>query len=194
MRNGPCGLKSLAGLGLGRLNLALGVSFVKRLIAEWLAGGQAPVSRVRQTIHAAQADSTVNDLALEHLRWADVNYRKPSGEPAKEPQCLRLALRPLIRLFGSSAAVAFGPLSFRAVREAMIAGGLARAALGHDSPGTADIDVEWDERVACAVALTVDKMVGPVAHTIVGCTERLLQVGTMAVAKLPATRDGAGPR
>lgn len=100
----------------------------RRLIAEWIAGGQALVSRVRQTIHVAgPADLTVNELVLEFLRWADAYYRKPSGEPTLEPECLRLALRPLIRLFGPSPAAAFGPLSLRAVREAMIEADLARA-------------------------------------------------------------------
>src|SRR5947209_441581 len=66
-----------------------------RLIAEWLANGRT----VGLSPSGEPADLTVGELILAYLRHADGDYVK-DGEPTIEPNNIRLALRPLRRLYG----------------------------------------------------------------------------------------------
>lgn len=72
---------------------------------------------------------TIDDLVLRYVRHVDRHYRKPNGEPTTEPHCIRLALRPLVRLFGSCRVRDFGPLKLAEVRDAMIAAKLVRTSI-----------------------------------------------------------------
>ncbi len=69
---------------------------------------------------------SVNELLLAYLKWADGYYVK-NGRPTTEPVNIRLALRPLRRLYGHIPVRAFGPRSLKTVREAMIDAGLCRS-------------------------------------------------------------------
>src|SRR4051794_36589555 len=80
-----------------------------RVIAEWLANGRRAAT--------AASDLAVNELILAYLRFADSYYRK-NARPTKEPANIRLAVRPLLNLYGHSAARDFGPLALKAVRQA----------------------------------------------------------------------------
>ena len=91
-----------------------------QLIACWYANAQTlPPPAAGDTL-------TINDLLLAFWRWAETHYRTPDGNPGRELDNLRDALRPLRRAFGSSLARAFGPQALRAVREDMIQAGLCR--------------------------------------------------------------------
>lgn len=85
------------------------------LIAEWLASGRRPADR----------DIALNELMLRYLEHVDGYYLK-DGKPTKEPECMRLSLRPVRLLFGTSPAEEFSPLKLKAVRQSMIEAGLCR--------------------------------------------------------------------
>ena len=70
-------------------------------------------------------DLTVAELILAYIRFADGYYRK-DGRPTTESRNIRLALRPLRRLYGPTPARDFGPKALKAVRQAMIEAGLCR--------------------------------------------------------------------
>jgi integrase len=94
-----------------------------RLVAEWLANGRrsAPVAP------APSAEGvTVDELILVYWRHAEGYYRKPDGTPSPELENLKLALRPLRKLYGETPAAGFGPLALKAVRQSMVDAGLAR--------------------------------------------------------------------
>jgi hypothetical protein len=93
-----------------------------RLIAEWLTNGRplpTPAS-------AGGSDLSVNEMLLVYLGHADA-YDVKNGKPTVGPGNIRLAIRPLRRLYGQSPARDFGPLALKAVRKAMIDSGLCRS-------------------------------------------------------------------
>jgi integrase len=65
-------------------------------------------------------------MLLAYLRHADSYYVK-NGKPTTEPVNIRLALRPLRKLYGHTAAREFGPLRLKTIRQAMIDSGLCRS-------------------------------------------------------------------
>jgi hypothetical protein len=68
----------------------------------------------------------VAELILAFWQWAERNYRDERGEPGPELDNVRLALKPLRRLYGHTPAAAFGPLALRAVQEDLVKAGLSR--------------------------------------------------------------------
>src|SRR5208337_1772650 len=60
------------------------------------------------------------------LRHADVYYVK-NGKPTVEPGNMRLAIRPLRKLYGDTLAREFGPVALKAVRRAMVEAGNCRS-------------------------------------------------------------------
>jgi integrase len=88
-----------------------------RLIAEWLARGRA-----------AQNDGselTVNELLARYWKHATGYYRK-GGKVTPEVNNIRVAVRPLKRLYGRTRVGDFTPLALKAIQEDMIASGLSR--------------------------------------------------------------------
>jgi integrase len=83
-----------------------------RVIAEWLASG-------RQL--AASPEITIAELLVRYLRHVDSYYT--STEPAN----IRLALKPLLDLYGTTQVVEFTPLSLKAIRQRFIDAKLARS-------------------------------------------------------------------
>ena|SRR5271157_3116581 len=67
-------------------------------MAEWLANGRQLTT---------SADLTVAELMVRYLAHVDARYT--SSEPAK----IRLALRPVLQLYGMTPAREFGPLALR---------------------------------------------------------------------------------
>lgn len=94
-----------------------------RLIAEWLGNGRQ--------LPTAPDGPTINQLILAYWRHAEVYYRK-DGEPTKELMRIRVAMRPLKRLYGSESADIFGPLRLKALRREMIGRGLSRVTVNRD--------------------------------------------------------------
>jgi integrase len=68
---------------------------------------------------------TINELILAYVRFADSYYLK-DGHPTVEPGNIRLVLRLMRRLYGSTPASSFGPLALKLVREEMIRAGNCR--------------------------------------------------------------------
>jgi integrase len=107
---------------LGRFDSPESREKYRRVVAAWLAN--LPKTEAdRPAVHAE--DPTVAELLLAYLRFVDGYYLK-DGAPTKEPVNIRLALRPLRRLYGHTPARDFGPLALKAVRQAMIEAGLCR--------------------------------------------------------------------
>jgi integrase len=89
-----------------------------RLVAAWLANG-------RRLPGPGEEQLTVHELILEYWKYAKRYYVK-HGQPTHEQAGLKLAFRPLARLYGPTPLAAFGPCALKAVREAMIAEGWCR--------------------------------------------------------------------
>jgi integrase len=98
----------------------------ERVIAEWLAERRHP--RGTDT-GAANPTPTVNEVILAFWQHAEKHYRHADGTPTGELDNFRDALRPLRRLYGPTSARDFGPKALRAVQQALVDTGLARATI-----------------------------------------------------------------
>ncbi len=96
-----------------------------RLIAEWLANGRNPLPVPVDVEDDEGKRLEVNDLILAYWQFAKSHYVK-DGEPTKEVEAIRIALRPLRQLYGTSAAGEFGPKRLKAVRQHLVESGLSR--------------------------------------------------------------------
>ena len=95
-----------------------------RLVAEFHAG--RPAKPREETPPAAESGLTVNELILAYARFVDAYYVK-DGRPTVEPTNIRLVLRLVRRLYGTTPATSFGPLALKAVRDEMIRAGNCRS-------------------------------------------------------------------
>jgi integrase len=75
---------------------------------------------------AASEGPSIDKLILAYWRHAEGYYRRPDGSPTGEQEQIRLALRPLRSLYGSTLARDFSPKALKLVRQAMIGSGLCR--------------------------------------------------------------------
>ncbi|MCA9304899.1 MAG: site-specific integrase [Phycisphaerales bacterium] len=107
---------------LGKYDTAESRAQYDAVIADWLAGSRIAASG------SSRNDATVSELVLAFLNHAERYYIK-NGQPTGETDCLRFALRPLVELHGRTRIGDFGPLSLKAVRDRMIAQGLARGTI-----------------------------------------------------------------
>jgi integrase len=80
----------------------------------------------RQTV--SHSTLTIDELALRFLAFAKTYYVKGEQETS-EVDCIRGALRPLVRHCGPQLAAGFGPLKMKAVRESMIQAGGTRSTI-----------------------------------------------------------------
>ncbi|MDB5352700.1 MAG: Phage integrase family protein [Planctomycetota bacterium] len=97
----------------------------RRRIAEWLTHGPV-VAPSEPDSSGGGIPLTVNDLILAYWHHAEVYYQSPDGTPSSEPEKIKLALRPLKRIYGSTPARDFGPKALKSVRQVMVDGGLCR--------------------------------------------------------------------
>jgi integrase len=104
---------------LGKHGTAASRREYARVIAEWEASG-------RQLPSAAGHDPTINELALAFWEHAQRHYRDQDGNPTREQDEYKRALRVLKHLYGPQPARSIGPLALKAVRELMV--------LGYDHP------------------------------------------------------------
>jgi integrase len=102
---------------LGRYDSPESRAEYDRVIAEWLASGRR--------LPGPGSDLTVNEVLREYMQHVDGYYIK-DGRPTSEPKNIRLSIRPARQLYGDTLAREFGPLKLKAVRQAMIEGGLCR--------------------------------------------------------------------
>ena len=95
-----------------------------RLIKEWLANGRAV--QPPTTSLPGRTGATIDQLAVAFWDFAQSYYVK-DGQPTRELQAIRYALRPLVTLYGDTPVADFGSLKLKAVRQQMIDENLARS-------------------------------------------------------------------
>ncbi len=100
-----------------------------RVIAEWEANGQT-LPRPAATGN----DLTVAELIVAYWQHVESYYRHPNGEPTSEADNIKLALRPLRRLYGHTRAADFDSLALEAIRQQMIHDGHCRNRINRDLP------------------------------------------------------------
>ncbi len=106
---------------LGKYGTPESVERYHRATAEW---------QLRRSIPEAVPEFVVEDLVVSELfvrywEFAAQHYRK-GGRPTSEVDCIRLAMRDLVALYGRQPASGFGPLALKTVRESMVRRGLSR--------------------------------------------------------------------
>lgn len=69
---------------------------------------------------------TVDELSLRYLEHATEYYRSKDGNPTRTADNIRYALRPLVKVHGTTRVQDFGPKALKAVRETMIKAGHSR--------------------------------------------------------------------
>jgi integrase len=106
---------------LGRHGTAASRAAYERLVAQWLLG------RGKPTPAAPAPDLTVDEVLLRYWTFAQSYY----GRASKQVDNMKLALRPLRHLYGTSLAPEFGPLALKAVRQRMIDLGWYRNYVNH---------------------------------------------------------------
>ena len=100
----------------------------RRVLAEWLTtSGPRPSATPPSSAPAPMP--SVAEVLLAFWRHAEQHYRAPDGTPSEELGNLKAALRPVHHLYSSTFAKDFGPLALRAVRDRMVADGLARTSV-----------------------------------------------------------------
>jgi integrase len=97
---------------LGRFGSRAAKVEYDRALQEWLASGR----QVEE-----DEPLTVNELIAAYVEGhASKHYRKPTGEPTRQLQLVKLAMVPLRQLYGKAPAASFGPVALQAVRQRMI--------------------------------------------------------------------------
>ncbi|QDT17623.1 tyrosine-type recombinase/integrase [Alienimonas californiensis] len=104
----------------------------RRLVAEYLRSGEIPaeVRPAPATIAGVAAvgdppGRTVEEVILPYWKWAQGHYVK-DGQPTSEIGVLKVTLRTLRSLYGSTPAAEFGPLKLKAYRDQLVRDGLSR--------------------------------------------------------------------
>src|SRR5512135_1358704 len=92
-------------LYLGKYNSPESWEKYGRVIAEWRARGAVPSSSGGRATDETESDAlSLNELILAYWRHAEGYYRRSDGSPTGELDNLRLALKPLRQLYGSTPA------------------------------------------------------------------------------------------
>jgi integrase len=98
----------------------------RRLVAEWFATLGHPTRPGTTGESEPGGGLIVNELILAYAGFVDVYYMK-DGHPTVEPGNIRLVLRIVRRLYGTTPANDFGPLALKAVRNEMVRAGNCRS-------------------------------------------------------------------
>ena len=72
---------------------------------------------------------SINEVVLSYMQHCRAYYDAPERGASSELANIRLALKPLVRLYGRSSAGDFGPGSLKTVRQALIDSGIARTSI-----------------------------------------------------------------
>lgn len=86
----------------------------ERLIAEWLVNGRQLARRL-----TGKDGYLIEHLVTDFWRWAEGHYRK-HGEPTREINNIRDAVRPLLELYGHTDADEFDAQSLKALRKHVV--------------------------------------------------------------------------
>ncbi len=114
---------------LGKHNSVESHEKYHRLIAEWLADQAQGRTCGESAAHDVEVHSpSVSEVMAKYWLFAQVYYSR-DGEPTKEQSCMKYALRPLRKLYGTTPAKEFGPLSLKALREHFIEQNLSRGVI-----------------------------------------------------------------
>lgn len=113
---------------LGRYNSPESWERYHRLIAEWLASGRQSLPQPTDKADESPPSLSINDLILAYWQYAKTYYVR-NGAPTREIEEIRMALRPLRQLYGSTPASEFDPKKLKAVRQHMIEAGLCRGVI-----------------------------------------------------------------
>ena len=100
-----------------------------RVIAEWLADSRRNAPQ-KQKSTAPGEQLTISELLLLYWRFAKTYYVH-NGEPTRELESMKEALRPVRELYGHTIGCDFGPLSLKAVRQHMIERDLCRGVINN---------------------------------------------------------------
>ncbi len=103
---------------LGRHKSAESRAEYSRVVGEWMAAGRQ--------LPADPNAVTVGEVAAAFRNHAKRYYADAHGNASKAVVNFNEALRPLLKLYGKTAAVDFGPLRLKACRESMIDAGRCR--------------------------------------------------------------------
>jgi integrase len=106
---------------LGKFGSAASRAEYERLVAEWLVGHRRPASA--DVVNSL----TVDEVILRYWAFAQQYY----GKASKQLDNIKLALRPLRLLYGTSPASGFGPLALKATRQRMVESGWCRNYVNH---------------------------------------------------------------
>jgi integrase len=147
-----------------------------RVLAEWEANGRRSAPRGGDR----PADVSVNELILSYAQFCQGYYRHADGTPTSEADNIRLALRPLRRLFGHTPAADFDSLALESLREEMIRLGRCRIRVNKDV-----------SRVRRLFRWAAGKKLVPLAvHELLGTVEGL-RAGRSAARETPPVRPVA---
>jgi integrase len=100
-----------------------------RVIAEWEANGHTPPRPA-----ATGNDLTIAEIIVAYWQHVESYYRHPDGRPTSEVKNIKLALRPLRRLYENTRAADFDSLALEAVRQQMIHDRRSRTRINRDLP------------------------------------------------------------
>jgi site-specific recombinase XerD len=103
---------------LGSFKSAASRAEYDRHVTEWLAAGRRLPTDPNHV--------TIAELAAAFRRHAREYYRDADGNVSRAVDNFDEALKPVLKLYGRTPAVEFGPLRLKAVREAMISAGRVR--------------------------------------------------------------------
>lgn len=93
----------------------------ERFLAEWRVVGEK-----QQLARKWEGSLSVAELFDRFTTWAESYYRRADGTQTNEVGEIIAASGPVLRLYGTSPAAAFGPLALKAVQSAMIEVGWCR--------------------------------------------------------------------
>ncbi|MFH1747702.1 MAG: hypothetical protein ABIG44_11750 [Planctomycetota bacterium] len=109
---------------LGPWGTSVSKAAYDRVISEWIVNGR----RLLGPRDESGSEFTITELIAAYWRHAQGYYVK-DGRPTSEQGWIKLAMRPLRRLYGPTPASAFGPLALKAVRQTMIEQGNCRGSI-----------------------------------------------------------------
>jgi integrase len=124
----PDGLGRRRDVLLGEFGTPASRQEYARVVAEWEANGR----HVPCAGGARAADLSINELLLNYIQFCEAYYRHGDGTPTSEADNIRLALRPLKRLYGHTPAADFNSVALEALREEMIREGHCRGRINRD--------------------------------------------------------------
>ena len=103
-------------ISLGKYGSPASKEKYNRIISEWLSNGRRLPDRYRQ----ARAVVTVAELIADYLDFAETEYSK-HGKPTREYEHVVTITKVAQELYGSCPVEDFSPMSFRVIRDRLIA-------------------------------------------------------------------------